>query len=286
MKVLLAILALAFVTIALGDDHGQHREFEHRGNEKDSRRAEKEFSRDDQDYKKEERAASSKDLEPKVGHWNVTSYEGIHSEICIRMDAGIKLDVTYETKNGSVKTTTIVSDDDTRVNSRSFCKNGTLDRNETLALRFGIDRLLVLSFSRDSRITGDSKEEKWDLYNVEFSFRYDQDFPDAKESGSRGTRSNEKPLSNIASTRDRSYGCTKMDPIKVTDQFTVTFNNLRLQPFMTAEEFGQTEWCSKEQTSDLIPIIIGAALAALVIIVLIAYLVGRARSKNTSYDNI
>ena len=42
----------------------------------------------------------------------------------------------------------------------------------------------------------------------------------------------------------------------------------------------------QNETSDLVPIIVGAALAALVLFVLIAYLVGRARAKKTTYETI
>jgi len=170
--------------------------------------------------------------------------------------------------------------------NQSQCKNSSLDRVEELVLHFNGDRFLNLSFTRDQNITGDKNEEKWQLYEITFEFKYNGDFPDAKDAGQDGKRQNKDSIKEIASTRGRSYGCTKMNPLKVADTFTVTLNNFRVQPFMTSDDFGQADWCANEQTSDLIPIIIGAALAALVIIVLIAYLVGRARARTTTYDNI
>lgn len=38
--------------------------------------------------------------------------------------------------------------------------------------------------------------------------------------------------------------------------------------------------------SDLVPIIVGACLAAIVILVLIAYLIGRARARSTGYQSV
>jgi len=39
-------------------------------------------------------------------------------------------------------------------------------------------------------------------------------------------------------------------------------------------------------TSDLVPIIVGACLALLVIIVLVAYLIGRVRAKRQGYASV
>jgi len=125
------------------------------------------------------------------------------------------------------------------------------------------------------------------LYEIVFKFFYDSEtFPHAKDKDQPGLKSNKDPLKDVMSSSGKSYGCSKTDALKVSDGFTVTLTGLRVQPFMTTDEFGQADWCSKDETSDLIPIIIGAALAALVIIVLIAYLVGRARARTTTYDNI
>ena len=47
------------------------------------------------------------------------------------------------------------------------------------------------------------------------------------------------------------------------------------------------EHCDADNmTSDIIPIVVGACLAALVVIVLIAYLIGRARAKRTGYQSV
>lgn len=47
------------------------------------------------------------------------------------------------------------------------------------------------------------------------------------------------------------------------------------------------DFCALDsRTSDLVPIIVGACLAILVIIVLIAYLIGRARAKRQGYSSV
>ena len=46
------------------------------------------------------------------------------------------------------------------------------------------------------------------------------------------------------------------------------------------------ECSADEDTSSVVPIAVGAALAGLVVIVLIAYLIGRRRSRQTGYESV
>ena len=48
-------------------------------------------------------------------------------------------------------------------------------------------------------------------------------------------------------------------------------------------DFGVALDCASSETPDVVPIAVGCALAALVIIVLIAYLIGRRRSQARGY---
>jgi len=120
--------------------------------------------------------------DPVVGHWNVTEGSKIET-LCLKLDGGIRLDVIYDTDNGTKATTSIVSDDHTDVDKgHSACLNSSTDRNETLALDFGSGRKLRLLFTRDTVITGDKNENKWQLYKYEFDFVYNSaDFPDSKK---------------------------------------------------------------------------------------------------------
>jgi len=227
--------------------------------------------------------------DPVIGHWNLTSDERPY-DVCLKLEAGIALDITYEMRNDSKNTVKLISDDSTKIDhDKSKCYNSSTDINQTLVLQFNhgsFERRLYFSFTRDRTITGDQSEGKWQLYEISFRFEYDRDtFPNAKKADQPEILTSHL-IKDISSTRGQSFGCTKTGSINLVDNLAITFNSLRVQPFITGNEFGQAEWCAKEQTSDLIPIIIGAALAALVIIVLIAYLVGRARARTTTYDNI
>jgi lysosomal-associated membrane protein 1/2 len=234
-------------------------------------------------------SADSSDPQPVAGDWNVTN-PGLEGKLCIRMQAAIRMDINYATNNGSTKTATILSQKDVVVDEvNSQCDNSSRDTNETLALNFGQNRTLEFHFTRDPQITTDKSGNRWQLYKIEFAFVYDAaTFPDSADLDKNATLTNTNTtLSGIATSCDRSFSCSKTGTIDVTDRFKISFSNLRTQPFITKDDFSTPDHCQADQeTTDLIPIIIGAALATLVIVVLIAYLIGRARANRPAYDNM
>lgn len=84
----------------------------------------------------------------------------------------------------------------------------------------------------------------------------------------------------------RSYMCSSEQTLSVDQNFSLNTFHLQVQPFgITRGQFAQAEECQLDQDSMLIPIVVGAALAGLVLIVLIAYLIGRKRS-HAGYQTI
>jgi len=57
---------------------------------------------------------------------------------------------------------------------------------------------------------------------------------------------------------------------------------------MTVESYQEPSPCpvEPEKPNDLIPIIVGCVLAALVVVVLVAYLVGRKYKENKNYEQM
>lgn len=80
-------------------------------------------------------------------------------------------------------------------------------------------------------------------------------------------------------------------PLNMTDS-SLVFKKLKLVAFAKQESSNFInsqlfEQCILDvRTSDLVPIIVGACLAGLVIVVLIAYLIGRARAKRQGYASV
>ncbi|XP_028972389.2 lysosome-associated membrane glycoprotein 1a isoform X1 [Esox lucius] len=93
-------------------------------------------------------------------------------------------------------------------------------------------------------------------------------------------------LDYLSSSLGRSFMCSSEQTLAVNQNFSLNTFHLQIQPFgLTAGQFGQAEECQLDQENMLIPIIVGAALAGLVLIVLVAYLIGRKRS-HAGYQTI
>ncbi|KAM9765165.1 lysosome-associated membrane glycoprotein 1a isoform 1-T1 [Menidia menidia] len=93
-------------------------------------------------------------------------------------------------------------------------------------------------------------------------------------------------LDYLRSTVGRSYMCNAEQSLDVAPAFSLNTFRLQVQPFsVTTNQFATAEECQMDQDQMLIPIIVGAALAGLVLIVLIAYLIGRKRS-HAGYQTI
>lgn len=86
-------------------------------------------------------------------------------------------------------------------------------------------------------------------------------------------------------TLGHSYMCRDKQTLTVTKDFSVQTFKLQVQPFGFTGGFGAADECQLDEDDMLIPIIVGAALAGLVLIVLVAYLIGRKRS-HAGYQTI
>lgn len=93
-------------------------------------------------------------------------------------------------------------------------------------------------------------------------------------------------LNYLRSTLGRSYMCNTEQILAVVPAFSLNTFRLQVQPFrVTNKQFSTAEECQMDRDQMLIPIVVGAALAGLVLIVLIAYLIGRKRS-HAGYQTI
>ncbi|XP_067116103.1 lysosome-associated membrane glycoprotein 1a [Osmerus mordax] len=93
-------------------------------------------------------------------------------------------------------------------------------------------------------------------------------------------------LTDLPGTLGMSYMCSAEQVLEVTPAFSLNTFKLQVQPFgLSGDQFATAEECQVDQDNMLIPIIVGAALAGLVLIVLVAYLIGRKRS-HAGYQTI
>jgi len=125
-----------------------------------------------------------------------------------------------------------------------------------------------------------SASNTWKLISVGF---FVNGLPTATEKSDNG-------VEGVAAHRGNSYACDAMMDFKLTGDLNVTVStvDLRIQPYMTSESdgFGLMERCDADKiTNNVVPIAVGAALAALVVIVLIMYLIGR-RKHQRGYQTV
>ncbi|CAL8362390.1 unnamed protein product [Gadus morhua 'NCC'] len=93
-------------------------------------------------------------------------------------------------------------------------------------------------------------------------------------------------LAYLTSVLGRSYSCNSEQSLIITDAVSINTFRLQVQPFaVISNQFATAVECQIDQDQMLIPIVVGAALSGLVLVVLIAYLIGRKRS-NAGYQTI
>lgn len=95
----------------------------------------------------------------------------------------------------------------------------------------------------------------------------------------------------LKASTDGYYVCNSNSSVKITPNVTLYTAELKYKAFN--DKTGKDDWsgtvseCSAdEETSSVVPIAVGAALAGLVVIVLIAYLIGRRRSRKSGYESV
>lgn len=91
--------------------------------------------------------------------------------------------------------------------------------------------------------------------------------------------------SNGTEGKGKVYHCKSETQSPVVDDMKVVFKEVEVQVGSGAPTDIKT--CMRdEDVNDMIPIAVGAALLALVAIVLVAYFVGRRRSRRLAYQSV
>lgn len=231
--------------------------------------------------------------------YNYTS--NVTNLICIRMSASLGLVVEYRNTTGMQDNVTLDVAEPATVSNASFCNHTTETKgvfNAMLTLEWmynGSNTTYMLSFYlKANQNTG---KEQWNVtsVNATIPIQYNPDFPCQPE----------VPVAHLSAGYPylvesldftRSYFCNSSRALNMTVEGNVPYNvslnisNFQIQAFefsnTTTYEYGSAVRCSQDiRGSKIVPIIVGAALAGLVIIVLIAYIIGRYRSrKHNSYE--
>ncbi|XP_058041976.1 lysosome-associated membrane glycoprotein 1 [Ahaetulla prasina] len=202
-------------------------------------------------------------LKPEVGQYSVNGSSGM----CLLASMGLQLNLTYSTQNKTVLSK-VLNIPPNPVSSGK-CDNSTV----TLNLTSGSTKI-SLNFAQNS------STEKYFLHGIFMN----ADLP--SEATEKSITVVNNTLSALKATIGKSYKCVAEEIIQVSDKAYLNIYNVQVQAFKIAGyKFGAVEECQLDENNMLIPIVVGAALAGLVLIVLIAYLIGRKRS-HAGYQTI
>ncbi|XP_056411787.1 lysosome-associated membrane glycoprotein 1 [Hyla sarda] len=207
-------------------------------------------------------SAPVKPKTPDNGEYRVNASSGT---LCIFAKMGLQLNITYRKNNKNVSYEFNI--DPNQVKPDGNCSN------DYATLRL-FSKVVDLLFN----FTLNTTENKFYLGHVNLSTIV----PDGNETINVDSGS----LSYLQTTTHKSYKCNAKQTLKITDDFSINTYNLQIQAFdIDGNKFGPAVECAEDQNGMLVPIIVGAALAGLVLIVLIAYLIGRKRS-HAGYQTI
>ncbi|CAM9611215.1 unnamed protein product [Bubo scandiacus] len=201
---------------------------------------------------------------PAVGKYNVTGPNGT----CVLAYMGLQLNITYPKKDGKMgldllnfipHNTTFSG----RCDNTSAFLNLTFEKTRVIfhfALNASTEKFFLQGLNVSTTLPSEAKVPKFEASN--------------------------NSMSDLRATVGNSYKCSAEENLQVTNDALVNVFNVQIQVFkIDGDKFGAVEECQLDENNMLIPIIVGAALAGLVLIVLIAYLIGRKRS-HAGYQTI
>ncbi|KAF1485504.1 Lysosome-associated membrane glycoprotein 1, partial [Megadyptes antipodes antipodes] len=201
---------------------------------------------------------------PAVGKYNVTGPNGT----CVLAYMGLQLNITYLKKDDKLGLDLL------NFIPHNTTSSGTCDNTSAfLNLTFEKTRV-IFHFALNA------SSEKFFLRGVNVSTTLPSEAKVPKFEASNNS------MSELRATVGNSYKCSAEENLQVTDKALVNVFDVQIQVFkIDGDKFGAVEECQLDENNMLIPIIVGAALAGLVLIVLIAYLIGRKRS-HAGYQTI
>ncbi|KAI7801897.1 lysosome-associated membrane glycoprotein 2 isoform X2 [Triplophysa rosa] len=190
---------------------------------------------------------------PTVGNYSVRP--DVNSSICLLAKMGLQFSFTT---SGNASRQTINVDPNVTLASGT-CGSG------------GSDSSLVLKSDKITvHFVFTNVSEKFRMHALVLSIDIGQ--------GSFFNESNTN-LSLWEASVGSSYMCRKEQTYNISDKLTINTFELQVQPFAVKKDtFSTAHECSMDDISLLIPIIVGAVLAGLIFIVVIAYVIGRRRT--------
>ncbi|XP_012665116.1 lysosome-associated membrane glycoprotein 2 isoform X2 [Otolemur garnettii] len=186
---------------------------------------------------------------PETGNYLVNSTNGI----CLLATMGLQLNITQD------KVASVINIKPNTTDITGSCQP------QTALLRLNSSTIKYLEF-----VFAVKNENRFYLKEVNFSMYL--------VNGSVFSIANDN-LSYWDAPLGSSYMCNKEQTVSVSGAFQINTFDLRVQPFNVMEgKYSTAQECSLDDDTILIPIIVGAGLSGLIIVIVIAYLIGRRKS--------
>lgn len=201
---------------------------------------------------------------PDRGQYHVT---GSNGTVCLLAYMGLQLNVTLSSQNKTEQ-------DVVNINPNVTKSSGSCEADRAALLLTTDSDKTKISFVFILNTTSN----KYHLAEVSLTAA----LPDVKEPFSAQNLS----LDYLHGNLGHSYMCRQEQSLAVTSNLSINAFQMQIQPFaVVGNQFGAAEECQLDEDDMLIPIIVGGALAGLVLVVLLAYLIGRKRS-HAGYQTI
>ncbi|XP_022417557.1 lysosome-associated membrane glycoprotein 2 isoform X2 [Monodon monoceros] len=186
---------------------------------------------------------------PEVGSYSVVNSNGT----CLLATMGLQLNITHD------KVASVININPNTTNFTGSC------HPQTALLRLSSSSIKYLDF-----VFAVKNENRFYLKEVNVSMYL--------VNGSVFSIANNN-LSYWDAPLGSSYMCNKEQTVSVSGAFQINTFDLRVQPFNVMEgKYSTAQECSLDDDTILIPIIVGAGLSGLIIVIVIAYLIGRRKS--------
>ncbi|KAG7502598.1 hypothetical protein JOB18_023099 [Solea senegalensis] len=204
---------------------------------------------------------------PDKGHYVVN---GTNGTACLLASIGIQLNITFMSLSKNKTVQEIVN-----LQSNTTKSAGSCDTDSASLQLTSETQKIDLNFT----FTLNTTSSKYHLSEVSLTAAWTD-----MKIGSVSFRNN--TLDYLRGTLGFSYMCREKQTLSVAQNLSINIFQVQVQPFgVVGTQFGAAEECQLDEDDMLIPIIVGAALAGLVLIVLLAYLIGRKRS-HAGYQSI
>ncbi|KAM4019149.1 lysosome-associated membrane glycoprotein 2 isoform 3-T3 [Anomaloglossus baeobatrachus] len=193
---------------------------------------------------------------PSIGNYFVISSKGK----CLMATMGLQLNASVFVSGHNVWTTR-------NINPNSTISSGSCS-NESALLRLNdSDTILEFSFSL--------RQKNFYLHEVNVTFA----------NGSGISHISNNNLSFWEASVGKSYLCHKEQMIVVSEDLSINTFEVRVQPFdVNNATYGAAEDCFADQNFT-VPIVVGAALGVLVVLVMVAYFIGLRNRRSAGYQH-